>query len=342
MSESADEPKIPLAGLLENEIASTLALSPSFRARQIFEWIGKGAETFDEMTNLPSELRENLKKKATLRSSKISKVLTDSDGTIKLQITLCDSRAVETVLLTDRDGRKTACVSSQVGCAMKCAFCQTGKLGFARNLTAGEIVEQFLFLEKHSGKLDNIVFMGMGEPLLNLDAVRKAIAILTNSKGRALSARRITISTSGIVSGIRDLADNGPAVRLAVSLTTADASLRENLMPVSLTNPLSELRNAIEYFSQKTGKRVTLEAALLGKTNTGEESARNFIKFAKGLSVHANLIPWILRTNDNGMSSVFAKIGQRGRKRDTSHATRTRNRRRVRTTWKNVSRQNLS
>lgn len=288
----SESKKIALTGFDADEICSVLGLSPSFRGKQIFKWIGKGAESFDEMSNLSISLREELKSKAALRSTTVSKVLKDSDGTIKLQITLADGLAVETVLLTDREGRKTACVSCQVGCAMNCAFCQTGTLGLARNLTAGEIVEQFLHLEKHAGTLDNIVFMGMGEPMMNLAGVRKAVKILTDKDGRALSGRRITLSTSGVIKGIYDLADNGPAIRLAVSLTTADEELREKIMPICKTNPLPELRKAIEYFIQKTGKRVTLEAALLHGTNTGIESATNMINFARGLDVHINLIPW--------------------------------------------------
>ncbi|MCR5724741.1 MAG: 23S rRNA (adenine(2503)-C(2))-methyltransferase RlmN [Treponema sp.] len=284
--------KIALTGLLPEEIVSQLELTPAFRGKQVFSWIGKGVETFDAMTNLPASLRAELSEKAQVRCTSVSKVLTDSDGTIKLQIALSDGMAVETVLLTDREGRKTACVSCQVGCAMNCAFCQTGHLGFARNLTAAEIVEQFLFLEKHAGPLDNIVFMGMGEPMMNLEMVRKAIAVLTNKDGRGLSARRITLSTSGVIRGIYDLAENGPNIRLAVSLTTADPALREELMPITRTNPLSDLRKAIDFYAQKSGKRVTLEAALLSGVNTGEESARNMISFARGIDVHVNLIPW--------------------------------------------------
>ena len=277
---------------MPEEICGKLGLKQSFRGKQIFQWIGKGAESFDEMSNLSVQLREELKRKAVLRSTSVSKVLKDPDGTIKLQISLSDGLAVETVLLTDRENRKTACVSCQVGCAMKCAFCQTGALGLARNLSAGEIVEQFLHLEKHAGTLDNIVFMGMGEPMMNLPNVRKAIEILTNKDGRGLSGRRITLSTSGVIKGIYDLADNRPAIRLAVSLTTADVDLREKIMPISRANPLPALRKAIEYFTQKTGKRVTLEAALLHDTNTSIESATNMINFARNLDVHLNLIPW--------------------------------------------------
>jgi len=287
-------PKIVLSGHLPQEIAEALELKQSFRGKQIFKWIGTGITDFDSMSNLSIDLRNELKEKSIIRSSTVSNVLKDPDGTIKLQIKLKDENAVETVLLTDKEGRKTACVSCQAGCAMKCAFCMTGTLGLSRNLEPGEIVEQFLYLEGIAGKLDNIVFMGMGEPMQNLSGIRKAIEILCHKDGRALSSKRITLSTCGIVKGIYDLADNGPHIRLAVSLTTANEDLRKELMPVCVAeaNSLSELRKAIDYYAQKSGKRVTLEAALLHNKNTDKISADNMIKFAKGIDVNVNLIPW--------------------------------------------------
>lgn len=284
--------KIILTGLLPEEINTQLHITPSFRGRQIFKWIGNGVSSFNEMTNISVGLREQLEQDATLSTSSVSRILRDTDGTVKLQITLRDGFSIETVLLTDSSNRKTACVSCQAGCAMKCAFCQTGQLGLARNLDASEIVEEFLFLEKEAGKLDNIVFMGMGEPMQNLSEIRKAIAVLTSKEGRSLSGRRITVSTCGILKGIYDLADNGPLIRLAVSLTTADPELREKLMPAARANPLPELKKAILYYAQKTGKRVTIEAALLGGVNTGDESARRMVDFASGINVNLNLIPW--------------------------------------------------
>lgn len=284
--------KIILPGLLPDEITESLNLQQKFRGLQIFKWIGSGITSFDQMTNLSKDVRQMLSERAVLRSSKVTQTLKDPDGTIKLQITLSDGRAVETVLLTDKEGRKTACVSCQAGCAMKCAFCQTGTLGLARNLTPAEIVEQFLFLEQECGHLDNIVFMGMGEPMMNLEGIRKAIAVLTDKRGRNLSGRRITLSTSGIIKGIYDLADNGPNIRLAVSLTTANEDLRTELMPVNKGNPLPELRKAIDYYAKKSGRRVTLEAALLAGKNTDQESAEKMISFAKGIDVNVNLIPW--------------------------------------------------
>ena len=285
--------KIVLTGCTPDEIAQKLQLSQSFRGKQIFKWISSGVSNFDQMTNLSLDLRKELEEKASLRTSKVAQTLTDPDGTIKLVIELFDKNHIETVLLTDKEGRKTACVSCQAGCAMKCAFCQTGTLGLARNLTPAEIVEEFLYLEEAAGRLDNIVFMGMGEPMQNLAAIRKTIEILCHKDGRALSSKRITLSTCGIVKGIYDLADKGPAIRLAVSLTTADQELRQKLMPVSQgSNSLEELRKAIDYYAKKSGKRVTLEAALLGNTNTSRESAQNMIDFARGLDVNINLIPW--------------------------------------------------
>ena len=215
-----------IAGLLPDELCRELGLAQKFRGTQIFKWIGNGAVSFEQMTNLSKDERAVLSEKASLRSSCVSQVLKDPDGTIKLQVTLRDGRAVETVLLTDKEGRKTACVSCQAGCAMKCAFCQTGQLGLARNLEPEEIVEQFLFLEAECGKLDNIVFMGMGEPLMNLPAIRKAITILTHKDGRNLSSRRITLSTSGVIKGIYDLADNGPLIQYRLQLRTKNCARR--------------------------------------------------------------------------------------------------------------------
>ena len=286
--------EIVLSGLLPQDICQKLSLQQEFRGTQIFKWLGKGANSFDQMTNLSLDLRNQLKEKCIIRSSTVAETLKDPDGTIKLRIQLSDGNIVETVLLRDREDRKTACVSCQAGCAMRCAFCMTGTLGLSRNLEPNEIVEQFFYLEEIAGKLDNIVFMGMGEPMQNLSSIRKAINILCHKDGRALSSKRITLSTCGIVKGIYELAQNEPHIRLAVSLTTANEELRQQLMPVALSpeNSLSELKKAIDFYSKETGKRVTLEAALMHQTNTDAESAANLINFAQNLDVNINLIPW--------------------------------------------------
>ncbi|MGP1601686.1 23S rRNA (adenine(2503)-C(2))-methyltransferase RlmN [Treponema sp.] len=284
--------KTVLSGCIPEDIAALIPDEPLFKSTQIFKWIANGTKSFDEMTNISLELRKKLEAGCSIYSSSVHTVLSDADGTLKLQIELYDGLMIEAVLLCDREGRKTACLSTQAGCAMGCTFCKTGSLGFARNLTASEIIEQFLYLEREAGKLQNIVFMGMGEPMLNLSAVRQAVTVLSHKAGRNLSVRRITLSTCGIAEGIYELADKGPAVRLAVSLTTADPELREKLMPVAKSQSLNKLKEAIRYYSEKTGHRCTLEAALMKDVNTGKKSAQNLIAFASRLPVLINLIPW--------------------------------------------------
>lgn len=281
-----------LTGLLPNEIVELIPDAPKFTAKQIFKWIANGAKSFDEMTNISLDLRKKLTENTTLFSSKVNTVLKDPDGTIKLQIELHDGNMIETVLLIDSEGRKTACVSCQAGCAMGCTFCKTGTLGLARNLTSSEIVEQFLYLEQHSGTLQNIVFMGMGEPMQNLEAIRKTLSILSHKEGRNLSLRRVTLSTCGIIDGIYDLANNGPILKLAISLTTADAEKRKRIMPIARANDLKELQKAISYYTEKTGKRCTLEIPLLGEENCGLDDAKKLIQFARPLHAHINVIPW--------------------------------------------------
>jgi 23S rRNA (adenine2503-C2)-methyltransferase len=171
-------------------------------------------------------------------------------------------------------------------------FCKTGSLGFLRNLEAHEIVEQFLHLRRINPSIANVVIMGMGETLLNLAELRKAVAIITHREGLGLSKRRITLSTSGIIPGIRDLTDAGPDLRLAVSLTTADQALREELMPITRANPLPALREALLRYQEKLGRRITLEAVLLGGVNTRDEDIAGIAAFARGLDTVINLIPW--------------------------------------------------
>jgi 23S rRNA (adenine2503-C2)-methyltransferase len=250
------------------------------------------------MTNLSLAQRETLEARFSLYGSAVSARLADKDGTEKLQITLKDGAKIEAVLLADGTGRRTACLSTQAGCPLGCVFCKTGSLGFLRNLDSPEIIEQFLHLralaagQNPARDIANIVIMGMGEPLLNLPELRRALAFLCSPKGLGLSKRRITLSTSGIVDGIRDLADNGPELELALSLTTARESLRERLMPQTRLNPLPALKDALIYYQQKRGRRITLEAALLGGLNTLPEDITALLAFARGLDAVVNLIPW--------------------------------------------------
>lgn len=275
------------------EIAGACSFREAFRGRQVYRWLARGATTFDAMSDIAKEERERLSALIPrIYSTSVSGELGDPDGSLKLQVRLADGAAVECVLLEDLEGRKTACLSSQVGCPMACGFCKTGSLGYLRDLGSDEIIEQFHHLSARKGELSNVVFMGMGEPMLNLGEVRRAIAILTDPAGIGLSRRKITISTSGVVPGILDLAESGPAVRLAVSLTTADDGLRSELMPVNRRWPLSELKAALVEYQAKTKERITLEAALMGGTNAGADAARALVDWARGLQVQVNVIPW--------------------------------------------------
>lgn len=245
------------------------------------------------MTNIPAAERDYLAGRfPVLMETSVDESFLDADGTVKLRLRLTDGAAVEAVLLTDIEGRRTACLSTQVGCPMGCAFCRTGGLGFLRNLEAFEITEQYLHLARLYGRPSNLVFMGMGEPLLNLREVRKAVAVLSHPDGIGLSLRKITISTCGLPDGIRNLADEGPRVRLAVSLVTAVEELRNELMPVNRAHGLVELKAALEYHQSRTGDRITLEVVLIRERNDSPRDIRALLEWARPLKVQVNLIPW--------------------------------------------------
>jgi 23S rRNA (adenine2503-C2)-methyltransferase len=273
------------------ELAGALSLSPAFRSRQVHRSLARGVFSFEEMTDLPAAERARLGAlHPRIPSSEPAAELSDPDGSLKLQLRLADGAAVECVMLEDIEGRKTACLSSQVGCPMGCAFCKTGTLGYLRDLSAGEIMEQFHFLSKRRAPVSNVVFMGMGEPCANLGEVRKAIGILSESVG--ISLRKITISTSGVVPGILELAEKGPSVRLAVSLTTANEELRGRLMPVNRSWGLAALKDALLRYQEATKERVTLECAIMGGINSSEASARELLAWIGRLKVQVNVIPW--------------------------------------------------
>ncbi len=281
-----------LTGLLPDEIYSALDLKQSFRGKQIFKWIHSGVETFTEMTNLSAALRDDLSSRCVLFSSTIATEVAGRDGTVKITIKLEDGLFVEAVLLEDETGRKTACLSSQAGCAMGCKFCRTGTMGLLRNLSTGEIVEQFLLLQNKYGRISNIVFMGMGEPFENLESVRKAIEIFHHQDGQNIGLRKITISTCGIISGIDSLTEEGPAVRLAVSLVSGDQDTRRSLMPITISNPLPELKKSLKRYQLGTGKRFTLEYVLLGGINDTLKDAEKVRHFIGNMKAAVNVIPW--------------------------------------------------
>jgi 23S rRNA (adenine2503-C2)-methyltransferase len=285
--------KLPpaLTGLTVPELQELLNPLPRFRASQIYKWIARGIDNIDQMSDIPLSLREDLKSRFLLFSSAVCSRFTDKNAS-KIVVALKDGIKTESVLLSDSKGRHTACLSTQAGCPAGCVFCKTGSLGFSRNLSCAEIIEQFLFLRRQEAQIKNIVIMGMGEPLLNLAELKKAIGIFTDKKGMNFSRRRITISTCGILEGLHDLAQNGPYTRLALSLTTADEGLRQKLMPVTAANPLAKVKDALACYQGKSGSRITLEVPLLGGINSRAKDAQLIADFAKGMETVINIIPW--------------------------------------------------
>ena len=264
-----------------------------FRARQIHNWIYlKSAATIDDMTDLSKNFREELKQEVVLTDTKVKKKQVSSDGTIKYLVEFADGECVETVLMRfDNRANLTACVSSQVGCAVNCKFCATGKGGFIRNLTANEIVEQVLTIQRDTGlKVTNVVFMGQGEPLLNLENVLKALDVFnTNFQ---IGARRITISTSGIVPGIKKLADAELQSTLAISLHAPNSDIRKQIMPIENKYNISQVIDSLKDYVKKTGRRITVEYILIKDLNDTIESAKQLAYLLKDLKCNINLIPY--------------------------------------------------
>ncbi|MBO5738739.1 23S rRNA (adenine(2503)-C(2))-methyltransferase RlmN [bacterium] len=270
-----------------------------FRAKQVHNWIYfKSVSNIDEMTNLSKEFREELKTKAIITETKIKVKQVSSDGTIKYLIEYPDGECVETVLMRfDNRANLTACVSSQVGCAVNCSFCATGKRGFIRNLSFVEIIEQVLTIQRDTGlKVTNIVFMGQGEPLLNLTNVLKAIEIFNNDF--QIGARRITISTSGIIPKINELAEKELQSTLAISLHAPNHKLRAEIMPIENKYPIDELKKALLNYVEKTGRRITVEYILINNFNDTTEVAKELGYLLKDLKCNINLIPYNSTSND--------------------------------------------
>ena len=287
--------KIILSGLAQSEfekIAEDLKAS-KFRARQIHNWIYlKSVKSIDEMTDLSKDFREQLKEVAQVSEIKIQTKQVSQDGTIKYLVEYPDGNCVETVLMRfDNRANLTACVSSQVGCAVNCAFCATGKRGFVRNLTAQEIIEQVLTIQRDTGlKVTNVVFMGQGEPLLNLDNVLGALKIF--NEDFQIGARRITISTSGIVPQINRLAELDMQSTLAISLHAPVSEVRKQLMPIENKYPLEEVKKALKNYVAKTGKRITIEYVLIKDLTDTLEMAKQTAIFLRDLKCNINLIPY--------------------------------------------------
>lgn len=275
---------------------------PAFRAKQLFNWIhSKGIKDLKEITNLNKTLLDKLQEKTEITSLNLRKKQVAKDGTIKFLFSLADYNYIECVLMRYRGDkskqRNTLCISSQVGCAMGCGFCATGLGGYKRNLTVGEILGQvyivndFLKQEANDLKIGNVVYMGMGEPLLNFNNVLKSIMLLNHSAGQNISMRRISISTCGIIPKIKELAQKGVDVVLAISLHAPTDKLRSKIMPINDKYPLSELKKACKFYTEKTNRRITFEYALVADFNDHKKHAAQLAEFLQGLLCHVNLIP---------------------------------------------------
>jgi len=263
-----------------------------FRAGQVFHWLYiEKVKSFDEMTNLSLELREKLKQNYTICNYNILRKQESSDGTKKYLFDVLDGNAIETVLMQYHHG-KTVCVSTQIGCKMGCKFCASTGIKFARDLSSGEIVEQILAVERDENiKISNVVFMGIGEPLDNFENVVNAIGIINNQKGINIGARHISISTSGLVPKIYELADKNLQCTLSISLHATTDEKRSEMMPVNKTYNIEELIKACKYYIDKTNRRISFEYALAKDNNDNLEDASRLVKLLTGMLCHVNLIP---------------------------------------------------
>ena len=269
----------------------------SFRAKQIYEWLWKkNAQSFLEMSNLPANFRELLTTEFYIDHIQLSDKQISKDGTVKCAFSIGESQVIEGVLIPTKS-RSTACISSQVGCSLSCAFCATGRLKLLRNLSAGEIVDQVVYLNEESLKnhgraLSNIVYMGMGEPLLNYKNVLKSTELLCSEEGLGISPRRITVSTAGIAKMIKKLGDDQVKFNLALSLHAANDSKRDKLMEINESNNLAELSEALTYFYEKTNSRITFEYIIFKDFNDQPEDAFELAAFAKCVPCKINIIEY--------------------------------------------------
>jgi 23S rRNA (adenine2503-C2)-methyltransferase len=293
------EKKVAIRNLSFEQLKAEMlaAGEPAFRAKQVYEWIWKkAARSFDAMGNVPKTTREWLSEKFSLQIVTTAEAQYSSDRTIKSSFQLHDNNLVEGVLIPTRE-RVTACVSSQVGCSLTCSFCATGYMDRKRNLESFEIYDQVVLIrdqaqEKYGQALTNIVYMGMGEPLLNYANVLKSIEQITSSEGLGMSPRRITVSTAGIAKMIQKLGDDQVKFNLALSLHAANDTKRNQIMPINESNTLQALKAALLYFFEKTGNEITLEYIVFNKFNDTIEDARELYEFAKGIPCKINLIEY--------------------------------------------------
>lgn len=272
---------------------------PKFRAKQIYEWLwAKGVTNFDEMTNLSKEFRIKLKEQFDIHGLIEDKVQYSDDGTIKTRYALHDGHRIESVLIpVPKDNRFTVCVSTQVGCSLSCKFCATGQMDRVRNLTGAEIYDQVVKVNaqcesQFDHPLTNIVYMGMGEPLLSYSNVLDSVDKITSPDGLNMSPKRITVSTAGIAKMIRKLADDKVKFNLALSLHAADDEKRNEIMPINEQNSLSILMDALDYFYKETKNKISFEYIAFKGFNDSMEDAKNLLQLTKRFPVHVNIIEY--------------------------------------------------
>ena len=298
---------VRLLSLAEIEAFFQTIDEKSFRAKQVYEWLWKkSCRSFDEMTNLSKETRQKLQQEFTFPVVTILKTIKSSDGTVKNIFLLDDGVSVEGVLMPS-DNRATACISSQAGCALACSFCATGQLGFTRNLSYPEIYDQVVLLNEQSkhlfgSSLTNIVYMGMGEPLLNYEQVIQSVEKITSEAGLGISPQRITISSVGIPKMISKMADDNVKFHFALSLHVANNEKRNRIIPSNIQFPLEELTESLMYYHQKTKKRITIEYILFHEFNDSIRDAQELAIFCKSFPVKINLIEY-----NSTQNSVFRK-----------------------------------
>ncbi len=286
--------KTDIKSMTEDEIISQLTAmgEKSFRGRQVFAWLHRGVRSFGEMSDLSKLLREKLEERYILSPPAVArKQESREDGTIKYLWALEDGNCIETVLMSYRHGN-TVCVSTQVGCRMGCAFCASTLGGRIRNLTAGEILDQVLFTERDSGReVSNIVLMGIGEPMDNLENVLRFLELISCPQGRNIGMRHISLSTCGVIPGIRRLGELGLQLTLSISLHAPDSETRGRLMPINRTYDVEELFAACHEYFRKTGRRISFEYAMIDGVNDSDWQADRIAQRLRGMPAHVNLIP---------------------------------------------------
>jgi len=322
--DSAAKPMLDFSALERPELEQTavnLGL-PAYRGRQVFQWIHqRGVSSFAEMTSLPADLRADLSARAAIPEPGVGTRQVSTDGTIKFLLQLGDGRRIEAVYIPDTPAQ-TFCISTQVGCAMACGFCLTGKMGLLRHLTAAEIVGQVRVLARETGlaaSAFNLVLMGMGEPLHNYDATMKALRILTDSQGLAVPARRITLSTVGVLPGLQRLAEEPIMPNLAVSLHATTDELRDRLAPINRKYKLKDLMDACRAFPLRRRGRITFEYVLLDQVNDTPDDARRLVRLLNGIQAKVNLLPLneaegipFTRPSDERVNQFASILAERG------------------------------